>query len=685
MLALAILLAQTQSVTYSAPVTPLRYMLPELSQKVGVKLSAAGDMGWVTLMVNFKDLPVREVLDSIATASFGKWTKEADGSQVLSVDQAFLGALRDKQLAEKRAAFAKLLTLDDKATPRRKLAASILKTIGINRLADMEDTDRAVYSTHPTKMQRPLSMNLSAVLPFIAERNEQIKKRNSTPRETTPFELPTELIQALSPESIALIRKAYEPVKATLILEAPAKANVIVQAYRDAMLRLRMQIYDNNGKSILTLNESFSARNAPEETPRKGGKPLGLSLQSKMLVQILRDTSFMGSERYLSDSLSLSSGEEQDPGTYAKSLRALVTDPIHTDPILTYQSELIALFAPAANYAVNVSSAEFDPGYSEALDRAWLDEVIANDIDKLASGAVTVFRPKDVYLPVDRNKFARAFALSGQSFLSFDQWAELTYLSEGDLISGMHYTFNNLSKLVKEDCYCDTDLLQIYWILSDSQKKAAHRGERIPYSALNQEARELVNSAAFQTPNFARGAQEDDERWWNEWMKEPDDLVKEMFGSRPASSVPAILNEPTEAMPDGFPKDGYFFLTTKSRSVLSIRNAADEEERVALTADELAARIAEDANRPGSFAKPIAGFRRMNQKVYEFGVVAFRDYAFIDRHDEQDGPLGSLETIASLGPTFKMQVDGFILKLKRYEQLFGDGEYFGRGTPPPVR
>ncbi|MEQ1823250.1 MAG: hypothetical protein ABL949_12115 [Fimbriimonadaceae bacterium] len=675
MVALSLVLSQIQTVTFSAPATPLKFLLPEISQKVGVQLRADRAMESTTLVVRVKDIPPKDFIQAIATASFGVWRKESDGGQILEVNQPLIDKRWDNKKRAEKSALVELLKPNPKDSPQRRVLRNLLTLIGADQLSKIEETDRVVYSSRPTKMQRPLNISSSSTQELVAARNAYTKKRIESMRTMPVMEIPTEMMEVLSPESIALIRKSRETFGPKLITQTAAKSNLAV-TWNGFSLSSSMLVYDAKGDLMLTASETFNPPEEPngpeDDKPKKAAKPLAFSQQTKFLVQALR------AEVALS--------EDQ-----IKTLRNMVTDPVRSDPILTYLSELIPMFAPEGNLVANVDSetfscVQFQPDGEVALDQTWLDEVVAVSLDKLSESQVTIYRPKDIYFPNDRAAFARLFTLSGLKELTFEQWAEWAYLRTQRDVFGMHYGLVSAFQQTEADCNCESDLLSIYWLLSDAQKTALKAGQTIPYASLNDEIKDIIYAAAFEGYRSSFEHTEDQrsaDKYSYEWLQDPNEMIKELFADEP-KTVPAIYDEPTEAMPEGFPKGGFFFWTIKPLESFAILDQKGEEIDEVQGQSSVAEWLADQAARPPRFAKQVKGIRLKNQRVYNFGLLAGPNYSYEASHPELVGQLGPLQTIASLGPEFGKQVATLTAKAKKFNSLF-DGEYYSDrvGKPPP--
>ncbi|MFI5385918.1 MAG: hypothetical protein ACHQ50_07335 [Fimbriimonadales bacterium] len=206
--------ALDKKVSLTCPATPAAVVARMLSEQAGVPLSAPDPMSGEMLVLRFKEVPLRVVMDKIAAAATGEWSRKDGGYELtrpMTLIHAVEHAERLKRIAmvkEALAARAKefgrfdanivraffdamrkeseslrgrsdnggiVVDRKEKDTPSveqpsDRFATRVLSTMSPEDLADLPTGQRVVFSTRPTNMQRPLSGSLlSAVQEFVRE------------------------------------------------------------------------------------------------------------------------------------------------------------------------------------------------------------------------------------------------------------------------------------------------------------------------------------------------------------------------------------------------------------------------------------------------------------------------------------------------------------------------------------
>jgi hypothetical protein len=200
-------------VTFTCAATPASVAIHQISEQSATQLTVAAPIADEMLVLRFKDVPLRVAMDKIASAATGEWTRTEAGyqltrpssliRQIEHEQRAKRIALVRKAMAERvksfgqfnatlvRAYFDALSKLDggsqDRADgrgddvqgknrlpevtePNERFATRILSDLSSEELADLSGSERTVFSTSPTPMQRALGASaLGHVLEFIQE------------------------------------------------------------------------------------------------------------------------------------------------------------------------------------------------------------------------------------------------------------------------------------------------------------------------------------------------------------------------------------------------------------------------------------------------------------------------------------------------------------------------------------
>ena len=66
------------TVSFSAPAAPAAKLLPKLSQAVGVKMESDARLAREVLLIQAKNVPIKDLMERIAQATGGEWAKEGE-------------------------------------------------------------------------------------------------------------------------------------------------------------------------------------------------------------------------------------------------------------------------------------------------------------------------------------------------------------------------------------------------------------------------------------------------------------------------------------------------------------------------------------------------------------------------------------------------------------------------------
>ena len=206
-LALALAPSLARPVTFDKPAMPLARLLPALGRSAGVDLAAAGNVAKDVALIKVKDAPLGEILRRLAEedgaeveatktgfrivktpASERKERQAALAGRVASLRLALDQTAKSLALPADEAAYRALypkLAADAKAnrgggwvrsgtdTPRARMplnraAMRAVQAIPVEILADLQEGDRIVYSSRPTRLQRPMPA-LNAIMKSFAK------------------------------------------------------------------------------------------------------------------------------------------------------------------------------------------------------------------------------------------------------------------------------------------------------------------------------------------------------------------------------------------------------------------------------------------------------------------------------------------------------------------------------------
>lgn len=678
MLALATLVAvMPQAVTFRSPVEPLRYSIPELGRAMGRSLAVSPSIEWETLYIKVKSARVEDVLKEIAFASFGVWQTAADGSMTLTQDKALIESREVRSKQEWRKQLRQLISPHTNDLPTQAILRSVLSDLGSDNLAVLGKGTRTVFSTKPTHMQRPLMVSPESVQRLVGLRNEALTKQaQQQPREH--LVVPPDTATLVTAESLDLIRKLFGNPPPRRVTEEVAKVNVVfdrgqygVQASIAGYSAEPKRLFFNT----LELNpEELEVTPAPDpQVALSVADPLVFSKATEEFLQLM-DTGNYEGKAQVSDDRGVASARR-------KRLRALITTPDRTDPWLTYQTEVMDMSPAKQNVIAHLDGWTFGPDDELPTD-AWLRERLLA-MDTRSTDAWISYRPREVGRPINRQSFARAVQLTDKARLDFDGIAEMAYLSKQADIYGMQ---EELWVALIQDgemfWRVDKEVLSLYWSLGPSLRSSLKGGKSIPFSTLGKEPTSLLQDLAFGSTRTFRSNWEsaDPGAEFTDYTQDLNEAIKSAYDGR--LKVKFDLGEPTEALPDGLPSDGFLRLSTTEGEGYSIVYASAEEAGPdCLSLRDMLSYYVRWETSEGE--KP-EGYRSYSQRTYELSVLATPTYgvkAIVPELLTNPSPVKSIESLDrdSLALLSKMRQNYKALE-KFLGGVFGSG---GARTPPP--
>lgn len=675
MFALAfVVVALSEPVTFSCPVQPLKDSIPALSKAMGRNLKVSSDLEWNTIYVKVKNADPQQVLDKLAYASYGKWENQ-DGVLSLVEDAAFIKSIRAKESAAWRAVLKAELP---KSNPKEddgptSVVKALLRSIGVEKLATLEEDERRVYSTHPTKMQRPMSITSDQVQILVSAHNDMIQAARSKPQEQ--MVMPPGMEKFITPETTALLQKMSERERPAPISEPPVKFDLVLRRGSSGM-EAQLRGYSGEGKLVVSAGSYVSSQledSTPEEedpAPLPKGKPLQLSKTS---------TEFLGLVPYYTEWGEREGGVSLDLEKKAR-LRALIPDPLHTDPFLALQTELLDQGVSSANIVAHVDAWTLRPQSPTTLNTSWLASEIDN-LTKVESPDWTVLRPADAYYPVNRTSFNRAMSLSKVSRNSFDERAEFAYLFQyGDLGGQQAELVDAL--MLDESPAGDTnsDLLCLYWSLGGAARERLKSGQPVLFSALSKESSDMLAETTYGVePELGPEWDREDPFKSQNAASDINEVIKAAYEEFTRERL-EIMSEPTEALPNGLPPDGIIRMKVTDEDAYStVYGRADEPKVGGLSLDELLMDVA-------AAEQPPSGFRAYSRRRVSLSVAASADYGArcdvfqVIKEPSEPKAISELNTAAQA--RLQKMRDNIALG-KKFQELFGVGN--GRGYTPPPR
>ncbi len=174
-----------QPVQFTSSGASVAAIIEDLSAQTGVALSSTDDAEKTIMILHTADRPLKEVMDRIAQASYSRW--QADGDAQKLVPDEPLRRRQEAALIAKKVRQRDLIVSDIKETiellkesedeeSKASIAGleawvSIYQAVDTHMLASMKANERIVFSSRPTRRQKPLPNIQSAISFFSKEVN----------------------------------------------------------------------------------------------------------------------------------------------------------------------------------------------------------------------------------------------------------------------------------------------------------------------------------------------------------------------------------------------------------------------------------------------------------------------------------------------------------------------------------
>ncbi|MBX3120001.1 MAG: hypothetical protein KF784_13125 [Fimbriimonadaceae bacterium] len=585
-------------VTYTNHGSSLKTVFDDVSAKTGTKLLASAQYHELPLVIDVRDVTLKELMDKVARVCHAEWKQDSNGWWLVkspatekreaeehykSMVKAYRQAIADKK---KELAAAKPLTqqaadaladqinallkskeeinyiqqrsLQDRM-PAAKLAKQIATLLTPEFYASVEKSRRIVLTQKPNRMQKQLPKEAEAAIKVYVEEQQQWMtslKRYPLP-EIRGFELP-----GFNVDAYMLIQDRYAPE------EMPAKTIVSVKleaGYRGVMVEVFL--VDAQGRTKRVSSDHFllvPRTRYIQPKPLEGEKPFEFDeISGEFVDRVLKsyedvDDAWIPPSKTLFDRLtqperydpiSLATGKLFCQFAASKSLQAVacLTDSWISLPILARMGQTPSQILARALWFGGESKTVVE-------DEGWL---LATWDPFAFSGSVNVPLKRSVMGPI-----LRQVASDGR--IGLEAKARIVLLTDEDLspIAEIASTLipQNLNDMMNMELRSQI-VLQLHGSLSESQRTSLEAGSDLRLGQLTPYQQNLVHRLVY------------------------DD--KEFNVTKPTPVDPNAPNrtwydppEPTEAFPNGLPSDLRISCKVTSGGSLKIRQNAHQSDRV---------------------------------------------------------------------------------------------------------
>ncbi len=388
------------TITYTCPGVRAKLVFEELSKQAGQTLLIGQSLAEEPIILRLDKAPLAKTMDRLAFALNGEWVKEKEGTRLvakkLSPEETPYNLRLKKIIAMQKAAKDELATTKpfdaksastlvseleayfkklnsqqlDESTPYESgnefeergpdivFGKQILLMLDPKRLAESENRERIVWSTHPTARQRPAPPGVWKLA--VSYLQQSLLWRNQLQRNS-------DLLGRLNEYSYAFshLIPYYldESLQSSRSLTQPIKLNIETYSFSGRSIILQMTFLNQNSKVV---QESFSMFSEPTGSISSPLPDPVLKPMEKPIV--IRSLALELSNLIASWQLALSSDVgDYNPPKFSKEFLNALTHPEITDPLaisagptlIQYAEEkgeqLVAVLSDSQTYGIRAN------------------------------------------------------------------------------------------------------------------------------------------------------------------------------------------------------------------------------------------------------------------------------------------------------------------------------------------
>jgi hypothetical protein len=692
-------------VTYTTAAVPVKRAVEEIAKATGAKIDVAAEAASETVVICVKDTPLFELMKRLADVVSGEWRTDKDGTQWLSYSPEKLKQEAAAEIAARQKEVAKAIKSMARGPDREELAREnpnydvdlldleagtkvvfqILDRVSVADLASVGSGERLVFSSSPTRMQRPLGDVREILSSFTKEHNKEAReylKQRKIDEDKHPQTV--EEKQRLREFEIL---NGYGPGGSNFlkIFDTPAKLLFIVgnggEVAETGNLDIEVRMYDPEGKIMLSTGLWLPVSDSVWTEPASTGAT------KRTQISFSPSTQELGRVFNFSDPTNIPAPSQE--------LREKLLRPDLYDPYSFGQSEALIELAKAKgeNVVCNYPDTLYPRLDREQAQRYVTVENLADflrstrvlDVEE-ADGwfIVRPLRPShDRGIKVDRRALANLMAAAERDGIpSLEDVAayaakcpdprETPWVTRYTALFAKAAFVNGLNGAE------NWDMLRLYGKLPQSQRQSLRSGAGLSVGSLSPELKALMAKFAFGYPvrlNVAR----------------PTDTpvgpyMAFLLRRRPTIPVD-YRDEPTEVMSDGLPGNATISLRTAEENfVMPVRKGPDvtHGKLASLDADALAM-LQYVKERPAvrqdiGMIRDIGDVKLGNRRVLDFTFTFARGVTHSETLVDDTLPSNApILTLATLPDSFKAMIQARLAALRK-ENL-----YRAQGVPerPP--
>ena len=699
-------------ITYSTVAVSVERAVEAIGEMAKQPLGVSQANRRSTVLIHVTDVPLSELKKRIAEVTGSTWRVQPDGRDLLVRD-----ASRDAQeaRAELQLRARKIReTLERQLQPRQQSgttqsqpagfpggsAAGSPVTKAITRLALGLDSTvlaatgpdgRVVFSTTPTRMQRPMSAQAASILQeFIQEQNQLVQNRASNEPQDENIKALLDFAERMG------FGGADKPVQGQ-----PVKALLIASRmpFFDG-LTLQLKLFDSEGKVAFRGTHTVMLQSFDMAFAGFGGAPspsseAGAAGQDEPDGPIQLSSHSQALQGYMVGFMTDAQNSKLAPEVEERLAR-----PDLYDPLSWAESESLLAVAKVKKLNVVASLPDtlvsplgmFMPGGSTTTVNSYLRSLKANAEVKVETvgGWLTVVpaRPADAFEKrVDRAALAKFLQVArSKPVPSLDDYAAYAMASPppmetpAAMLPLMVFAPNTMNQGMSGLMSWDT--LRLYGQLGPAQRRLLTEGGRLGFSTLNPSQRTLVEKLTFGASARLRPAgavKKDAEGFF--------DMIAEMVGPGASNDY---RDEPTEVMPNGLPPGGWLEMRVTADAFAMVADSGKGVDRRygALGVDELAMLryFAEDPNmqQMAGMIPKIDRFVLGERRRLEFTFAVAPDVVVSHTlNDDRLAPNAQPVTLDQAPAAFRERLQQRLEAFKKNPMpLFPDPTGVGRNRPP---
>jgi hypothetical protein len=700
----------SKPVSLSLPAMSVERSLAELSTKAGVPLVAAAPVRQEILILRLVKLPLCVAMDKIASATAAEWQKTPAGFQLVRTPEGVRKLQEQERAAEierVRAALGKLSAISDqpwndekakglangleslqrsynpqhvpdgfwlryegalRQAPAGRAVRRMLPLLDPVELATLPVGERVVFSTQPTRVQRPLKGDPGPVLEsFYREQSIWASALERVPSESG------------NDAGITLISDADR----SALSARPSKILVAATRYAsDAGIALEAMIVASDGKivgqSSVALTESAPPSAVASTEPMPGETAIALSDDAAAMAARVLGT----------------------PATLTDEARRLIVNPEKSDPLSLYASQMISMASEGRHESLVacIPDSEMWTLASLARDRGLKPAALLNGLRNAGQvaidekdGVLTLSPRHPLEASANRldraalGKLLRACAANGradvESLASFAWQVPNEESGQLGTVLATAYFGQRGSETMN-----DWKALRLYGSLSPMQRRSLQSGP-LELRALSPQQTELVRSMVFGGSSDLNYEPADP----SPGLSEKEQMAfEEAQSDASARFAEGIFHEATEALPTGLDLRGTLTMSdsTKASLFVSGRDGTESFEGEPMTAEEAAMTLFAQQRRelfPFSGNRIAEGFRTGSRRQIEIRLKLAPTLVQSVALEDQSPATGAAVSMAQLPQDVRRDIEA---ALNAIQQQFKDakpGDFAGlqKRSPPP--